>query len=300
LDITRTDLNALIVFDALVQHQSVTRAGRALGLSQPAMSAALAKLRAQLGDQLFVRTGRGMKPTARALQLVGPVRRVLETVTTEILQQPVFNPSTARRTFTILTPDIGEVVFLPKLLQHAARHASGISFRAVAFPSPGAGEALESGVADLAIGYFPDLALTGFYQQRLFKNRFVCMVRADHPRIGVHLSLEQFLSASHALVRPAGRTHLYEQFLIDRGIKLNVAAHLSHFTSLLTIIASSDLVAIVPLDIGNVFARLASVRLLKPPVSFPSLDVKQHWHVTAHMDAGTIWLRKTVRELFHD
>src|SRR5215207_8914145 len=126
MDIGKVDLNTLVVFDALLQQGSVTRAGRALGLSQPAMSAALAKLRLQVGDPLFVRTGRGMKPTPRALELATPVHQVLETVRTQILHKRPFDPETARSVFTILTPDAGEIVFMPRVLAHAAQHAPSI------------------------------------------------------------------------------------------------------------------------------------------------------------------------------
>src|SRR4051812_42241211 len=217
MDIADTDLNLLVVFAALAEHASVTRAGIALGLSQPAMSAALAKLRAQFGDPLFVRTGHGMRPTPRAVHLVEPVKRVLGTISTQILRQPAFDPATAQRTFTIITPDIGEVVFLPKLLAYAARHAPLLAFRTIIMPSPAASEALEDGLADLAIGYFPDLAKPGFFQQRLFRNTFVCIVRTDHPRIGRQLTRAQFLREGHAIVRPAGRTHLFERFMAKQG-----------------------------------------------------------------------------------
>lgn len=300
LDIVNADLNLLVVFAALIERRSVTQAGIALGLSQPAMSAALAKLRTQFADPLFVRTGHGMKPTPRALELADPVARVLRAVALEILQRPVFEPATAKRTFTIVTPDIGEVVFLPKILAYAERHAPHIMFRSITIPSPGASEALAEGVADLAIGYFPDLVRPGFYQQRLFRNSFVCIVRSDHPRIGARLTRDQFLQEAHAIVRPAGRTHIFERFMEKRRITRHVRADLAHFTSLLTVIATSDLIATVPLDIGNVFTRLANVRTLAPPLQPPAFDVKQHWHRRVHGDAANIWLRKTVRELFHD
>jgi DNA-binding transcriptional LysR family regulator len=294
------DLNVLVVFDAMLQHQSVTRAGQALNLSQPAMSAALAKMRSQLGDPLFVRTGHGMRPTPRALQLAEPVKKILEMVRLDVLQQPAFDPATARRVFTIITPDIGETVFMPRILAYLQAHAPHIAIRSMAISSEGAGEALELGLADLAIGYFPDLAKPGFYQQRLFKNSFVCMVRADHPRIGDHLTVEDFLKESHAIVRPAGRTHLFEKFLNTKNIKLDVRAELSHFASLLTIISSSDLIATVPRDIGHVFATLAKVRLLDPPLKPPSFHLMQHWHTIVHTDSASIWLRQMVKALFED
>jgi DNA-binding transcriptional LysR family regulator len=300
LNIADLDLNVLVVFDAMLQHQSVTRAGQALDLSQPAMSAALAKMRAQLGDPLFVRTGHGMRPTPRALQLAEPVKKILEMVRLDVLQQPAFDPATARRLFTIITPDIGETVFIPKILAYTHDHAPHVAIRSLAISSEGAGEALELGLADLAIGYFPDLAKPGFYQQRLFKNTFVCMVRADHPRIQDSLTTADFLRESHALVRPAGRTHLFEQFLNLKNIKLDVRAELSHFASLLTIIPSSNLIATVPRDIGHVFATLAKVRLLEPPLQPPSFHLMQHWHTVVHADSANIWLRQMVKSLFED
>jgi DNA-binding transcriptional LysR family regulator len=300
LNIADLDLNVLVVFDAMLEHQSVTRAGQALNLSQPAMSAALAKMRVQLGDPLFVRTGHGMRPTPRALQLSEPVKKILEMVRLEVLQQPAFDPAMAQRVFTIITPDIGETVFMPRILSHMAAHAPRIAIRSVAMSSEGAAEALELGRADLAIGYFPDLAKPGFYQQRLFKNTFVCMVRADHPRVHDSLTMADFMAESHALVRPAGRTHLFERFLEAKNIKLDIRVELSQFASLLTIIPSSDLVATVPRDIGHVFASLARVRLVDPPMKPPSFHLMQHWHTVVNNDSANIWLRQMIKSLFHD
>jgi len=300
MDAAKADLNLLTVFAALAEHRNVTQAGISLGLSQPAMSAALAKLRAQFGDPLFVRTGRGMRPTPRAEQLVKPVQRVLRAVATDILQSPAFDPSRAVRTFTIITPDIGEAVFLPKLLAYGATAAPNVTWRTVSIPSSHAAAALEEGVADLAVGYFPDLARTSFYQQRLFRNTFVCIVRTDHPRIGQSLSSAQFLREAHAIVHPAGRTHLFDHFMERRRIERRISADLAHFTSLLTLIATTDLIATVPRDVGVVFTRLARVRMLEPPLQPPPFSVKQHWHRRAHADAASAWLRRTVLALFHD
>lgn len=300
MNIADLDLNVLLVFDAMLRHQSVTRAGQALNLSQPAMSAALAKMRGQLGDPLFVRTGHGMRPTPRAAQLAEPVKKILDLVRLDVLQQPAFDAATAHQAFTVITPDIGEIVFMPKILAHMQAHAPGISIRSVAISSEGAGEALEQGRADLAIGYFPDLARAGFYQQRLFKNTFVCIVRADHPRVRDKLTLAGFLAESHALVRPAGRTHLFERFMEEKQIKLDVRAELSHFASLLTIVSNSDLVATVPRDIAHVFATLARVRLVEPPLQPPSFHLMQHWHTVVNTDPANIWLRQLVKGLFDD
>jgi len=299
-DITSLDLNGLRILDALLQHGSVTRAGQALGMSQPAVSAALARLRRELGDPLFARTGRGVRPTPRALELAVPVSRVLDVVRDEIVRTRPFDASRSRRVFTIITPDIGEVVFLPPLLRHADQQAPEVAFRAVSIPFPAAGEALESGEADLAIGYFPDLAKAGFYQQRLFRNSFACMVRARHPHATDRFSSAQFQAAQHVVVRPGGRVHLFEQFLRERGTTIDVRLHVSHFSSVPTVLERSNLVATVPRDIAQVFARDGRLRLVDPPAQPRPFDVKQHWHGRVAADAAHLWLRESVRALFHD
>ena len=301
MDIGKVDLNLLRVFAAMHEHRNVTRAGRAIGLSQPAMSTALAKLRATFGDALFVRTGAGMQPTSKAAELAAPVLRVLDVVKSEILQKTGFDPATSERRFTLITPDIGEMAFLPRLLARLEAQAPRADLRTLAMPPAAIEQALESGAADLAVGLFPDLTKAGFYQQRLFRNSFVSVVRANHPTIGERVGLRRFLEASHAVVRPEGRSHdLFERALQQRGLVRRIRLEIPHFLSLPTIIAQSDLVATVPRDIGLAFAKQANLRALEPPVRTPPFDVKQYWHRRAHQDPAGIWLRSQVRNLFHD
>ena len=122
-----------------------------------------------------------MKPTPRALTLIDPVRLVMDTVSTEILQLSTFDPSTSERIFTIVTPDIGEVALLPRVAEECARLAPGVSLRSRSMPRDQAGAALESGQADLALGFFPDLRRTGFFQQRLFRMRYVSIACHSRP-----------------------------------------------------------------------------------------------------------------------
>ncbi|UCE31453.1 MAG: LysR family transcriptional regulator [Burkholderiales bacterium] len=300
MDVSKVDLNLLGVFAALYEHQNVTRAGAAIGLSQPAMSAALAKARVLFGDVLFVRTAGGMKPTARAEALAEPVRRVLDAVRNEVLQVSRFDPQTTTRTFTIVMPDIGEVAFLPKLLARLNRETPNANVRTLAMPPAAIERAMELGVADLALGLFPDLTKAGFYQQRLFRNSFICVVSADHPQARDALPLRRYLDASHAVVRPEGRTQdLFERELQKRGYVRRVRLETPHYLSLPTIIADSDLIATVPRDIGVAFAKQARIRLLEPPLKVV-FDVKQYWHERAHKDPVNVWLRRLVNALFHD
>jgi DNA-binding transcriptional LysR family regulator len=298
MDLRNVDLNLLVVFAALAEQRSVTRAAEAIGLSQPATSAALARLRVLLDDPLFVKAGPEMRPTPRATQLAAPVRQVLETIKGEILQAQAFDPTTTTRTFSVLTPDIGEINFLPKVLAHLAAVAPGANLKALSMPRHAAADALESGAADLAVGYFPDLHKAGFFQQRLFRNEHVCIVQRNHPTIGKTITLKQFLAASHAVVRPDGREHVFEQFLQARGLHRRVRLEVAHFMSLLPIISTSDLIATVPRDLAEVCVRYGEVRTLDTPMKSPVIEVHQFWHRRFHKDAAHVWLRGVVHRLF--
>ena len=197
MDIRSVDLNLLVIFDAMARKRSVIRTAEAVGLSQPATSAALARLRTLFDDALFVRAGSEMKPTPRALELAPVVQRVVETINTEILQQTVFDPALAERSFTILTPDIGEIAFIPGVLRSLRVQAPSVHLKAMSLPPKAAAEALESGVAELAVGFFPDLQKTGFFQQGLFKTSYACIACTGNKMAGKRMSMKQFLSANH-------------------------------------------------------------------------------------------------------
>lgn len=298
MDIRSLDLNLLVVFDAMLKHRNVTRAGEALGLSQPAMSAAVARLRALFDDPLFVRAGAQMNPTPRAESLGGAIRDVVRTIESEILQPSAFDPLTSQRVFTLVTPDIAEMNFLPRLLGHLADHAPQVSLKTLAMPRHAAATALESGAAELAIGYFPDLQKAGFYQQRLIRSTHVCLLRKEHATIGRKLSLSQFLKASHAVVKPDGREHVFEQFLQKKGIERRVVVELSHFMSLLPIVENSELIATVPRDLAAFFVRHGEVRYVDTPMKSPVIDVHLFWHQRFQKDHAHTWLRKLIHDLF--
>lgn len=298
MDIKDVDLNLLVAFAAMLEHQSVTRAAESVGLSQPAMSAAVGRLRLLFNDTLFVKTSTGMQPTPRASELAEPVRRVVEAIKTEILPLPAFEPLSAAKQFSIVTPDIAEVHFLPRILAHFAEAAPQCALRTLSMARHAAAEALASGAAELAIGYLPDLQKAGFFQQRLFRNDYVCIVREAHPVIGDRLTMKTYLAASHAVVSPDGREHLLEQALQRRGVARRVVVGLSHFMSLLPIIEGSDLVATVPRDLANICVHHGGIRIVEPPFRSPVVEVHQFWHRRFHQDAANVWLRGLVQRLF--
>ncbi|MES2531337.1 MAG: LysR family transcriptional regulator [Pseudomonadota bacterium] len=298
MDITKVDLNLLVAFAAMAQHRSVTRAAESIGLSQPAMSAAVARLRLLFDDALFVKTAAGMQPTPRAMQLSEPVLRVVEAIKAEILPASAFDPASSTKEFAIVTPDIAEVHFLPRILAEFAREAPRCALRTVSMSRHAAADALASGAAELAIGYLPDLQKAGFFLQKLFRNDYVCIVRSAHPEIGEKLTLKTYLAASHAVVSPDGREHLLEQALQQRRLERRVVVVLSHFMSLLPIIESSDLVATVPRDLANICVRHGDIRIVEPPFKSPVVEVHQFWHRRFHQDAANVWLRGLVHRLF--
>lgn len=296
MDIRSIDLNLLVVFGAMDRHRSVSRAAEALGLSQPATSAALARLRQVFDDALFVRTGSAMQPTPRAQELAPLVHGVIDTIGSQILRRAAFDPARAGRRFTVLTPDIGEVTFLPGVLQRLRQEAPGVRLYAMAKPKAAAAEALESGEADLAVGFFPDLQKAGFYQQMLFKTSYACIACARHRGIAARPTLKQYLGAKHIVVRPDGREHEIDRFLSDKGYPRDVVLELSHFLSLLALLPGSDLIATVPQDIATAVARQVPVRTIVLPFRPPQIQVQQYWHRRQHTDPANRWLR----QLFHE
>lgn len=291
MDIRDVDLNLLVIFDAMARHQSVIRAGEMVGLSQPATSAALSRLRTTFDDPLFVRAGSGMKPTPRALALAPAIHRVVETIGSEILQQPGFDPARAERTFTILTPDIGEIAFIPGVLRRLRADAPNVRLHAESMPRKAAAEALEAGQAELAVGFYPDLHKAGFFQQGLFKTSYACISCASRKPTSRRMSMKQFLAANHVVVRPEGREHALDRLLEEKGHSRRVMLELSHFMSLLAILPGSDLLATVPDDIATALERHIKIQRLELPFRPPVIDVKQFWHRRMQHDPANKWLR---------
>ena len=299
----RLDLNLLPLAVALFEERAVGKVASRLKMSQPAVSAALARLRKAFDDPLFVRTGSGMEPTPRMQALVGPAREVLTRVERDVLSGLAFNPATAQAPFTFALSDIGEMVFLPRILERLQRYSPLAPVRSVTPPPYELRKGLETGDIDLAVGYFPDLEKTNFFQQRLFTHRFCCLLRADHPIRSEQLSTKQFLELKHVAVHSEGRSQeLFERFLVRKKLRPNVVLVTPHFMSLPVIIAKSDLVATVPHALGMLFSgQGTNIKAVLPPaLDIPRIVLKQHWHRKAHHDPRNQWLRLMVSNLFSE
>ena len=292
------DLNLLRVFEAVDAQRNVTQAARWLGQSQSSVSHALNRLRTFCGDPLFVRTRGGMAPTPFAESLVGPVRDALLVLEDRLERPRGFDPQKSERTFNIALTDIGEALYLPTLMRHLEKAASALRIVVHPVTSEPLRQDMESGRIDLAIGHLPGLK-TGFYQQVLYRDVYVCMVRKRHPRIGRRISLKQFLNESHLLVRPPGTggTSAIDASLGRLGHRRRIALTVPHFHAAQRVLAATDLVGVlsrryVALD------RHAQLQALAVPFDISDIVVRQFWHERSHHEAGNRWLRGFIAELF--
>jgi DNA-binding transcriptional LysR family regulator len=293
------DLNLVRVLVALAVHRRVATAAKALQITQPGLSNALRRLRAAYGDELFIRTSQGMQPTPRAVPLIEAGRQIIAIYDTQMSGKEEFSPATTQTELHLAMSDIGELVFLPRLLAHLRHVAPGATLRTFTLPPTALAQALEAGDIDLAVGYFPDLKGSNFFQQKLFSHGFVCLVRADHPSVGAKISRGQFLELQHAVVHAEGRSQeVFEQYLVRKRIRRNVVLQVPHFMSIPIVIARSDLIVTVPLAVGTSLAAGANLRLVAPPFAIPRFDLKQHWHRRVNGDLRNRWIRTQFKDLF--
>ncbi|MGH8176575.1 MAG: LysR family transcriptional regulator [Steroidobacter sp.] len=299
---TDLDLNLLRVLVVLGEKRSVSGAALQLHKSQPAVSAALARLREFFNDPLFVRSGNDMQPTPRALALMEAARSVLGRIGSDIVATPAFDPTTSRQTFSLALSDVGEVVFLPALLKELRRLSPRASVRSVSLAAKDVANGLETGDIDLAIGYFPDLKKNNFFQQTLFTDTFASLLRSDHPVTAGKLTLKQYLQLEHAVVRAESRTEeVIERYLARKKIRRHVVLTSPHFASVPMIVAQSDLIVTIPEPLARYFSRVsAHLRVVGLPFDPPRIELKQFWHRKFHQDERNRWLRTLVCKVFQD
>jgi DNA-binding transcriptional LysR family regulator len=290
------DPRLLRLFDRLYATRSVTRTAEQLGQTQPTVSLGLARLRRQLNDPLFVRAGTGMQPTPRADALIEPARRALAALAGLVAPSPPFDPRTVERKFRICMTDASHVTLLPRLLARVRADAPGVRLEAATI-TPGIGEALQSGEADLALGLIAGLD-AGFYQQTLYEQDWICLTGPRHPRIGARLTLKAYRDEGHIHIVYGTGQHLLTTALKAHGIERRVVLELPGFLGLPAMLGSTDLIATLPRQIGETLAAANGLKVHACPLRIPSFTVKQHWHARYHDDAGNRWLRGICATLF--
>jgi DNA-binding transcriptional LysR family regulator len=301
VDFRGLDLNLILLLEALIRDPNQTRAAKALRISQPTVSASLAKLRKALKDELIVRSGATYKATPR-LQSLGPaIRQMLTILQQEVVGSAAFDPSEDERPFIIATSDVGEVFLLPSLIQTISAKAPRAALRSVVIKPIDLEAALGDGTVDLAVGYFPDLVQATIVQQTLCSHPFTCLARTNHPLIKSRMTVQQFLRMGHIVITHEGRSQeLFENALIEMKLRRRATVTVPHFMSVPFLVAASDLIATVPKLIGECFSMLGNIKMVPPPFATPMIEVKQFWHRRFHSDPRSIWFRGLLMSIFRN
>lgn len=300
MELRDLDLNLLVLFQRLYAERRVSAVAEALGLTQPAVSNALARLRRLFGDELFLRTSAGMVPTPRAEQLAAPVGEALALIHRGLNPQRGFDPAQAEQSVTIGMTDIGEIVFLPALVERLRRAAPGLVLSTVRNTAVNLKEEMEAGKVDLAIGLLPQLK-GGFFQRRLFSQRYVCLFRRGHRLDRKRLTLADFRAAEHLVVVSAGTGHgRVDERLRRAGIERRVRLTVPHFVGVGHILQGSDLVATVPERLAQRLVGPFGLVCAPHPAELPEAAIKLFWHAKLHRSAANQWLREQIVDLFAD
>lgn len=291
------DPGLLVVLDVLLQERSVSRAAVRLGRTQPAVSHALARLREQLGDPLLVRAGQRLVPTPRAEALRGPLHDLLAQVAALTNPRPTFEPATSTRAFQVLSSDYILSVVLPRLVEELRRRAPGVDLRSRA-ASDAVHLDLGEGGVDLAF-VVRKFDQPGVRTIKLFTDRYVCLVAAEHPEVGRTLDLATFLRLPHAFIAPLGTPGgAVDRVLAELGHQRRVAVMVSHFFVAPALVARTDLVLTIPERAADMALPGHRLRKLAHPLALPPIDVFMAWHERTHHDPGNAWLREQVVRSF--
>lgn len=297
---SQVSIQQLRCFESIYRLRSLTRAASELGLTQPALSKALASLRLEFRDQLFVRTSSHMEATTQADRMIQSVRTALHIVDVDLRAGTSFDPATARRSFTLCCSDLGTLVLAPALLAHFRAKAPNIRLRVVPPIQVDMALGLAQGEIDLVIGAFPEIS-SDLYQQVLFSDTYSCLVSAQHPRIRQAITLEQFVAEYHVVasaVRSGHQHSAVERRIIELCGADRIAARVPTFLAAPPLVERTDFLLTMPTVSAKHFVRPRILRLASCPLDIRPLEVRQYWHQRTHHDSAHLWLRKAVFELF--
>ncbi len=296
MNIEDIDLNLMIFLDALLGEKSVTRAAEKVGITQPAMSNALKRLRELLGDPLLVRTRRGMEPTQRALALQRPVQGALRQLREALTPQPVFDPAATRRLFTFAVTDYVASVLLPALSEAVSRVAPHATLNVLG-PDADSLKAVERGEVDFVIDRFDTLP-EALRSRLLWSDHFVCVVRRDHPALSPVLTLDAYLELRHILITRTGvGLGQSDSVLANQGLYRHIGVFTRHYHLPAQLAAKSDLCATLPARIAHAQAAALPIAIVEPPFDLSAIEVRMLWGPVAHYDPAHRWMRNLVGEV---
>ena len=299
MDIKRIDFNLLVTLDALLAERSVSRAAQRLNLSQPALSAQLARLREMLGDPLFVPSHRGMTPTPLALGLQAPLAAALAQLRDVVTSARAFDPARDEFTLHVACSDYVQAALLLDFTLALRRDAPGLRIALRPADSTRLEAQMEKGDVDLAV-LTPEGIAESLRSRPLFEERYVCIARRGHPALRRPLDTRRFCELEHVMVSPRGGsfTTPVDEVLDAQGLRRRVVVSASTFHSVLDLVERSDLVALVPARM--VEGRNVRVRVLAPPLPVPGFAIHMAWHDRNHRDAVQRWVRERLAAFAQD
>lgn len=298
-ELRHLDLNLLVIFQHLLEERNISAVARRLDVSQPAVSNALRRLRDVFNDELFVRTGQGMLPTPYAQGLAGPIGEALAMLERAWDAPQDFEPDTSLRRFRIAMNDVGEIHFMPVLMELCARHAPGVRIDSVRLQGVDLQRELDAGHVDLVLGAFDDLG-SATLQRMLFRQGYATLFRHDHPRAHEGMGLKAFRSERHLLVSRAVPYGHVNQSLEKAGVAFEENFSVPHFAAVPYIVSKTDLLATVPQKLAISASSHFGLRLLNPPLKAPALQTNLYWHRRFHRDGGNQWMRSLIVQSFAD
>ena len=293
-NLRRLDLNLLVTLDVLLTEHNVTRAAERLNFSQPSVSVHLAKLRDIFGDPLLLPGPRGMRPTARAEALREPLRQALEALEQAVAPASPFEPAQATNTWRVAATDYGESTIVLPALNSLRASASGTRLAVLELVPTRIEKQAEQGEIDLAF-HTTDGAPLGLRRRTLFTERYVLVGRARHPRLKRKPTLAQFCALDHVIVSPNGGGFfgVTDDVLKAAGASRRVALSVTHFLFVMTAVASTDLVAMLP---ERLVRGASALQVVEPPVEVPGYEMSMLWHERVHRDPAHQWLRDVIAQ----
>lgn len=297
---TDLDFRTLVVFQGLMRKRKVGDVALELQLSQPTVSRCLARLREHFDDPLFVRTQHAMEPTPGALEIAPVIDEMLALYHAQLSRKQRFDPGSSKRTFKIAASEIGHLVVFPRLMRRLVDDGPNIKLKAVPIGLQSLIEQLETGETDIAFGPFPKLH-AGVHERTLYKEHYVCLLRADHPQIGEKLTLAQFKESKHIVVSAQGLGHIHEQAekeLYEVCPEDNISVVTHNFLVSAILVQQSDCIATVPSMVAAALGARDNLRIVMPPIKLPPFDAKLYWHERFHREPGNQWLRQLIAACF--
>jgi len=290
MNLRSVDLNLLTVFDAIMSEQNLSRAAKKIGMSQPAISNALSRLRVTMKDELFINTGRGVRPTPQALELSGPIRGALEKIANTLSQTQGFDYTTSTRKFIISSADYGVVVILPHLLEKLNQLGASITIEIQQHNNDSLQDKMSFGTVDFALEYDP-VQRPNLKHKAILPEGACCIVSKNHPVITDELTLEHYCRAKHLATNESS---VFDQHLMKHDIQRNIVMRVPNYFNIPYIIPSTELICTLPRQLAQEFAERFDLNLFPAPIPDWNVSIFLLWYHNQHHDPGHKWLRELI------